>query len=304
MKVDWKERARSGRNLVDVCADYIDAYYFAHGSYPLKTDVMTALGISKDEFFSGESNDTFASCDAMYEQYKWFYENMARVNKKGCFEYMRSQYDDYRLHKFAWNLFLQMIGRTRFEHCIAYSLLAYVYFAKLGYNPKLRCGLVVVGSHSDPCHFWLEVDGRVFDIALCGNMVKQTGASSGTGFIFMETYHEVAQHYGQIYVPGYVVKLDEETLYTQSKDINIRDRLREGGWDWTIGVFSKSLDTDNMESFEKYIGETTTIGMLIEEGLGRSVIELPMNTPLSDIYANALAEFKDLLPSEIYVTVG
>lgn len=295
MTVDWRYRVLHSDKLQSVVGDYIDAYYFSHGSCPSRSEIEKVLGISKDEL---------STCDDLYEQYEWFFDNMTRINKKACFEYMKTQFSDYRLYKFSWNMFIQMVAMQRFEHCINYSLLAYLYFMKLGYKPKLRCGLLFVEDiHQDTCHFWLEIDGRIFDIAVFGNLAKHLGKCVSR-FIFMETYNETYHHYCQTYIPGYFVKKNEECLYDQVKNINIRERLQDGGWEWTIGLFSKDLYTDNREQFEKYIGEALTIGDLIEEGLERPMIELPVNADMRNVYRDALNEFESLLPSDVRFVNG
>lgn len=87
------------------------------------------------------------------------------------------------------------------DGCAANTIALYVCLKNMGYNPQIYYGLCT--AEKDFCfyHMWLELDGKIIDLAIYGNakfsFLSDELADIITTPIVLETYDESKVHYGK-----------------------------------------------------------------------------------------------------------
>ena len=87
--------------------------------------------------------------------------------------------------------------QEKFNGCFSTSVALHVILRSFGYDPKLCYGLCVSPSGKGMYHAWLELDGKVLDLAIYGNShFSPYWIDEPLGPVVFEDYSDTMMHYG------------------------------------------------------------------------------------------------------------
>ena len=150
-----------------------------------------------------------------------------------------------------------LLEKTK-EHdgCLSTSVALFVCLKELGYNPELCYGLCSTKNGNEFYHAWIELDNKVIDIAIYGNL----NFSPFTAFKIPVDLPIVLENYDDCYINYKKFIFDESWEYAAIKKAE----------DWTIF---------------QYINNSPQKGMY-------KIINKLMNEPLSYKVENIVAKYK------------
>lgn len=119
--------------------------------------------------------------------------------------YIQNQMEKYNVDDKLSDLLIRgfnlIYNNKESDGCASNSIVLYVCLKKLGYDPQVCYGLCTVENGFCFYHMWLELDGKIIDLAIYGNakfsFLSDELADIITTPIVLETYNESKIHYGK-----------------------------------------------------------------------------------------------------------
>lgn len=115
-------------------------------------------------------------------------------------------YSDNRLSDLLFRCFEQIDKTQDYNGCLSTSVALYVCLSELGYSPKLCYGLCHTQSGFEFYHAWIELEDKVIDIAVYGNLNfnRLVPKSETVEFpVVLETYDNSYITYGRFVFDDY-----------------------------------------------------------------------------------------------------
>ena len=108
-----------------------------------------------------------------------------------------AQCGDERISNALIRTFDMMYSNQDHNGCFSTSVALHVILRSFGYDPKLCYGLCVSPSGKGMYHAWLELDGKVLDLAIYGNShFSPYWIDEPLGPVVFEDYNDTMMHYG------------------------------------------------------------------------------------------------------------
>ena len=108
-----------------------------------------------------------------------------------------AQCGDERISNALIRAFDMMYSNQDHNGCFSTSVALHVIRRSFGYDPKLCYGLCVSPSGKGMYHAWLELDGKVLDLAIYGNShFSPYWIDEPLGPVVFEDYNDTMMHYG------------------------------------------------------------------------------------------------------------
>ena len=108
-----------------------------------------------------------------------------------------AQCGDERISNALIRAFDMMYSNQDHNGCFSTSVALHVIHRSFGYDPKLCYGLCVSPSGKGMYHAWLELDGKVLDLAIYGNShFSPYWIDEPLGPVVFEDYNDTMMHYG------------------------------------------------------------------------------------------------------------
>lgn len=114
---------------------------------------------------------------------------------------VKKYYADDKLIDLLIRVFNTIFNNKEPDGCASNTIALYVCLKNMGYNPQICYGLCTSKSGFEIYHMWLELGGRIIDIAIYGNAKFSPLGGELANIIetpiVLESYDEAIIHYGK-----------------------------------------------------------------------------------------------------------
>ena len=108
-----------------------------------------------------------------------------------------AEYNDSRLTAALVKAFDIIYNNQEPDGCMSNSVALHIILRSFGYDPKLCYGLCITPAGNEMYHAWLELDGKVLDLAIYGNShFSRFWHEDPVGPVVFEKYTDTAVKYG------------------------------------------------------------------------------------------------------------